>query len=165
VTTVRFKWKILFGAACVGGLVALYGLWYLLSPESERPEYTAMRRYRMSSLSDTDLREIVAKARRDRQAYLAQKQAAAKEASEQALKEWEAREKVEAQCRGDPVFRLRNEDLCNGPRLGVGYIPGPAVPEVPTPSEDQLVEEYIMGPCLIAATVREARKAGCLAPR
>lgn len=157
-----FRWKVLFSAGCVVGLAMLYGLWYQFGPESAKPKYDAMRRYRLSTLSDADLKEIVEKASKAKAEYLARMQAAAKEADEREKQEREAREKIRAQCDSDPVFKLRNENLCH-PHVGFN-IPGP-VPDEPTPSEDEFVEGYVMGRCLDVATVREARKIGCLAPQ
>lgn len=122
-----------------------------------------MRRYRLSTLSDADLKEIVEKASTAREEDLAQKQAAAKEADEHEQQEREARLKIRSQCDSDPVFKLRNENLCRTP--GGFVIPGPVVPNAPTPSQDEFVEGYIMGQCLDVATVREARRIGCLAPQ
>ena len=158
-----FRWKVLFSVACVVGLATLYGLRYQFGPESAKPKYDAMRRYRLSTLSDADLKEIVEKASKAKEEYLARMQAAAKEADEREKEEREAREKTRAQCDSDPIFKLRNENLCR--TSGGFFIPGPVVPDQPTPSEDEFVEGYIMGRCLDVATVREARKIGCLAPR
>lgn len=155
---------ILFFTGCAVAVALLYGAYYRFGPESAAPSQTAMRQYRLSQLSDADLKEIVEKARKDRARRVAQMQAAAKEADARQREEYAAREKILAQCDSDPVFKLRNENLCR-PAGGGFIMPGPVVPYEPAPSEEELIEGYIMGPCSYVETVREARKQGCLLPK
>jgi hypothetical protein len=120
-------------------------------------------RFRLGQFSDAELKELVAKANKARDEAVARIRAAKKETAVRELAESAAHRKSQAQCADDPVFKLRNEKLCEP--SGGFVIPGSVVPEVPEPTAEEYIEGYIMGPCMYAATVREARRIGCLSAK
>jgi hypothetical protein len=161
---VRFYlFLVLIGCAVAGGA---YGLWYEFGPESAPADLAMMRQYRMSQLTDAQLKAMVAAARRKRAIAIADdremRERFWKEYGER-LKAWET---ASAQCETDEIFKLRNEDLCNRP-LGPG-LAGMSMldPDGRVESEEQYIEWEIMFRCTMAPlTIREARRAGCLPPK
>jgi len=156
-------------------LAALYAAWYLFGPEAAQPDMKMMRMYRLSQLSDADLHSAVAEARKRRVGELQRRREGLQAYLQDAEERSDAREKEHAEwilaregCDDDPVFKLRNEDLCNRPQPGGGMLRlGPATEESlfgPLPTEDEFIDGVILGACAYVETVREARKQGCLAP-
>jgi len=164
--------SILFIAGCAALIGALYGLGYQFGPEGAKPDYNTMRKYRLSTLTEDQLRALIVHARKQRAAALAQESESAEKARENSKKEdkdfderYRAWEIESAQCHSDEVFKLKHEDLCNNPpgRSHTGWRMSLSGSDVA--SEEQYIEWEIMFWCDLANTVRDARRYGCLPPK
>jgi len=161
---VRLRQSIFFIGGCAAVIGLLYALWYQLGPESAKPDLAEMRKYRLSKLTDDDLKLIVQKAKKDAAGAVLREREMRTKAWEEHEAQVRAWETASAQC-NEPAFKLRNEELCAGPpSAGMGMLWGQPMMEVP--SEAEYIERYIMESCMLfATTVREARKLNCLPPK
>jgi hypothetical protein len=157
---------------CAAVMGAAYGLWYEFGPEGAKPDRYAMRKYRLSSLTEDNLRELIAEARKDRAAALAQESegivkgwAVSKQEEEDYEERYRAWQTETAQCHSDEVFKLKHEDLCNSPPASPHRSQGLTLGGSSVASEEQYIEWEIMFYCDLAQTVREARRYGCLPPK
>lgn len=157
--------SILFVGGCAALVGLLYVLWYRFGPESAAPDYQTMKKYVMSRLTDEQLKEMVEAARKNRANAIADDQEMRKNFWKDYGDRVRAWEVDSAKCKTDEIFKLRNADLCSGPP-GAG-LAGMAMapPDGRVESEEQYIEWEIMFRCeLVAPTIREARRNGCLPP-
>src|SRR4051812_13262508 len=110
-----FRQSILSIGGCAALMGLLYALWYQLGPEAAKPDLAEMREYRLSKLTDEQLRADIAQARK----IFATMSESERERAENSAKEYEERyhawEIASAPCKTDQAFKFRNEELCNGP--------------------------------------------------
>ena len=129
---------------------------FIILPELARPNQNEMRLYRLSLLTDTKLREL-------HEAASAEAEVKKVEASHDKEK---ARDKLRSElaaCESrmkDPAFRARQQS-CNYLPLQMldGHI------AYRSPSAEEMFEQMIMGVCVYAGSVHEARALRCLPPR
>lgn len=140
----RGGWGILAGLAA-GAALLLTFVYLEVDQEHKPPDYEAMRKYRVSRLTDEQLRDMHAAAERQHSNLLAEAQG-----QEQAA--WARISEQVAQCK-DPAYRARNN--CSGT---ASYIPEDV------PGVEAIFESKIVGSCEYVQTVRDARKRGCLPP-
>jgi hypothetical protein len=134
--------EIILGLAVVLAVTgAAWDEWRPTNPE-------AMRQYRLSRLSDDDLRQLYSAAEKE-----------SAELREEALRNRGARcgKVLPPQC-ADIAFRTRTPWACRQ-----DFMPDCSQP-FPTPGAERLFDGYIMGPCDTALAARHgaARRWGCL---
>jgi hypothetical protein len=80
-------------------------------------------------------------------------------AQEQDKAFWSERDRAYAECESNPATKLRDPDRCNRP-IPLGMMSGGNQSLVETP--DALFEQYVIGICSMAHSVREAKQYRCL---
>lgn len=114
----------------------------------DSPNYMEMRRYIIDHLSDDEIRELHERAKEEFVLSREREQLAKNEY-------WRRQSEIRAKCE-DIVFKERNPLECRPP----GIMPAPDWHQYA--SERDAFERLLMGLCLYATTVEEAKKFGCL---
>lgn len=116
------------------------------------PVYSEMRSYRISKLSDSEIRQLHEKSVQD---FEKEK----REAADQAMKFW-AKKRIDLEkCKEDIAYREKNPSNCTLP------IMWQSIGEPDHQSPEAIYEIKLMGMCLFVDTVKKARKYGCLPPK
>jgi len=126
------------------------------NPEDrKKPDWQEMRSFRISKMTDQQIRDLRAKAETQYQQDVEDQ----KEMATRFWKEWSA---LQLKCT-DVVFQSRNKAECEQP------LPLDSATMGQLPSYHQTAEEMfetsVMGPCDVAETVSRAREWGCLPKR
>jgi hypothetical protein len=142
----RYKGVLVAGLAIAGLSALVAGAWYWEG--SRKPDYSQMRAYRMSQLTDADLETLMEEARSDFAKFSA--------AAESQRAEQEARNYAKQQACTDWKVKARNPEACRpvlqtAPAFSYGRS-----------SVDEVFEMKVMGMCMYAFTTRFARKYDCL---
>jgi hypothetical protein len=118
--------------------------------DSALPEVSAMRAYRISQLSDEEIRELHRLAR-ETHAFLR------REAKERADEFWKKYREECGKALDDPAYRVRNPLACNAP---LGNLDEP----LDRRPVEVIFDHNILGICNFIWTTRDAKKSGCLPP-
>lgn len=140
-------------SAVVIVIVVVAGIGISYFPELRKPDINVMRTYRLSRVTDDQLR-----AAHQRAAAEAEKQRAADAAYEKKSRA-DLIAKL-AECNAnmvDPAFRARHPTGCMPPETFSSPFS--------EPTADSIFEDMIIGPCQFVRTVHDARDVGCLPPR
>lgn len=136
---------VVLAAAICGGT-----FYWVKRDDWAEPDLRSMRAYRVSLMSDEQIRRIHAEAAADAIRYKAMDQ----DMREKAIKEVAA----SSQRCSDLVYRERNSAECNrGTPIGLMFADSRL-----TPSADQLFEEAILGICRFVHSKQDARLNKCL---
>ncbi|MGL3210742.1 hypothetical protein [Bradyrhizobium sp. BR 1433] len=147
-----FSWPAL-GVALAVGLAGLIGgdlLYQAKQDDWSIPELSAMRAYRVSLMSDEQIRQLRADAVTE-EANLKRSDKVMRD------KAWQEIGQRQQRC-NDLVYRMRNANECSrGIPLGLMYDAAGL-----TPSVDQVFEEALLGVCRFVRTKQDARINKCL---
>jgi hypothetical protein len=135
---------VLLAVACaLPFIVQWYG-------DSAPPDVSAMRAYRLSQLSDPQIRDLHRSAREEHDRLQ-------REAKERAAEFWKKHSEECSKASADVAYRARNPEACALP-LGWLYIDEP----LDGRSVEEIFENNILGVCNLVWTRRDAKKYECL---
>lgn len=129
-----------FAPIFIGVLVVVAVVWFQTADRREPASKAEMHRYRVSQLSDQELRVLHEKA--------------VMESAMRSAKRAETRALNMERC-ADPAYRARNRTSCSAPITGHGLI-------LPSVSVDAVFDEMLLGVCAYASSRHDARELGCL---
>jgi hypothetical protein len=125
----------------------------MIQERTQAPESYKMRAYVLSRLSDQQVIDLHEKAARDFEEHK-RKQA------EEGKQFWEGLRQQQVACESNPAAKLRDPNHCLMP-LPLGY-EDVGKPSYGWETADKFFEAYVMGRCIYASTVHEAKSLGCL---
>jgi hypothetical protein len=140
-----FARKLIAGGFAASFLAIPFAIRY--AQDQRAPDYQTMRQYRISKLSDDQIRSAYEAA----QSAFAQSEA---HDEEQRRKDNEESTKRMAKCASDRAYAER----VGWSGCSFGLNTGEPI----TPSREQSYDMIIMGRCMFVNSVRDAKKAGCL---
>lgn len=147
------SWLALGAFAFIAIGAASYGAWREYSRDLVPPDRQLMRTHRLGKYSDQQLLELYKRA----EAAFERNKVVAKE---DVQRFWRERNERAQACESNPAEKLRRAGGCDEP-LPIGYEDiGQPYPGETSPKE--IFEGYILGGCIFADSIREARERDCL---
>lgn len=142
---------ITFSFLLIAGIIFLV-VYEHTKEERVAPVYSEMRSYRISQLSDDEIRRLHERSVQD---FEKEK----REAADQSMEFW-AKKRIELEkCKADIAYREKNPSNCTLP------IMWQSIGEPDHQSPESIYEIKLMGMCLFVDSVKKAREYGCLPPR
>jgi hypothetical protein len=127
----------------------------LIGERFQSPDRSAMHAYVVSKLSDAQLLDL-------RQRSIELFETRRKQAADDGRRFWAERERRAAACEANPASKLRSETGCREP-LPIGF-ESIGRPELGSETPEKIFETELLGHCVMANSVDEARRMGCLPP-
>ena len=129
-----------FAPMAIGVLVVVAVVWFQTTDRRKPADRAEMHRYRVSQLSDQELRVL------HERAVIESAMRSAKAAESRALN---------AERCTDPAYRARNRTLCAAPVMGLGIL-------MPSAGVDAVFDEMVLGLCAYASSRHDAKELDCL---
>jgi len=152
-------WRLLALIAIL--LVTSVIAYNMVAPLYDKPDYEEMRKHSVSRLSDDELRRLYESAKVEFEQNLAKERVKKEEERAKEEREVKLAKEKNYKCASDIAYKERNRRECSPSTYSDLYFP-PVVTTSRHKSVEHIFEQKLMGICLSAETVREAKAIGCL---